>query len=284
MFDMRTRDNPRAGTRAGPRAAGTGGRSPRASGGAAARPEYVAGLAKGLAVIEAFGARHPRLTISEAAGLAGLSRAAARRCLLTLERLGYAEYDGRYFRLAPRALRLGHAYVLATPLPRVVQPVLETLSERTHESASAAILDGTDAVFIARSTTRRSLSAGIGVGTRLPAYCSATGRMLLSNLPDASVKRLFRKLPPVKLTAKTITGSAELLDEVRRTRLQGYAISDEEVELGLRSIAVPVRNALGEMVAAMSLSVQTSRMGRKEMVEQLLPALETSRRILSAML
>jgi len=261
-----------------------GERTPRARPAAQAEREYVAGLEKGLAVIEAFGARHPRLTISEAAGLAGLSRAAARRCLLTLQKLGYAEYDGRYFRLAPRALRLGHAYVMATPLPRVVQPVLETLSERTHESASAAILDGSDAVFIARSTTRRSLSAGIGVGTRLPAYCSATGRMLLSNLPDASVRRLFRKLPPGKLTAKTITGTAELIGEVRKARQQGYAISDEEVELGLRSIAVPVRNALGEMVAAMSLSVQSSRMGRKEMVEQLLPALETSRRILSAML
>ncbi len=280
MFAMRTERK----TPARPERTPGGERTPRARPAAQAEREYVAGLEKGLAVIEAFGARHPRLTISEAAGLAGLSRAAARRCLLTLQKLGYAEYDGRYFRLAPRALRLGHAYVMATPLPRVVQPVLETLSERTHESASAAILDGSDAVFIARSTTRRSLSAGIGVGTRLPAYCSATGRMLLSNLPDASVRRLFRKLPPGKLTAKTITGTAELIGEVRKARQQGYAISDEEVELGLRSIAVPVRNALGEMVAAMSLSVQSSRMGRKEMVEQLLPALETSRRILSAML
>ncbi len=281
---MRTRGKTRGKT-AGKAARKPGGeRPPRARSGTQAEREYVAGLEKGLAVIEAFGARHPRLTISEAAGLAGLSRAAARRCLLTLERLGYADYDGRYFSLAPRALRLGHAYVMATPLPRVAQPILETLSERTHESASVAILDGTDAVFIARSTTRRSLSAGIGVGTRLPAYCSATGRMLLSNLPDASVRRLFRKLPPVKLTAKTITGTADLLEEVRKARLQGYAISDEEVELGLRSIAVPVRNTLGEMVAAMSLSVQASRMGRKEMVEQLLPALETSRRILAAML
>ena len=245
--------------------------------------EYVAGLEKGLAVIEAFGPRHPRLTISEAASLAGLSRATARRCLLTLEKLGYADCDGRYFRLAPRALRLWHAYVMSTPLPRVIQPVLETLSERTHESASAAILDGTDMVFIARSTSRRSLSAGIGVGTRLPAYCTATGRMLLSNLPDAKVKNLFKEAPPRKLTAKTITSAAELLEEVRKTRSQGYAISDEEIELGLRSIAVPVRNAVGDMVAAMSLSVQASRMGRKEMVEQLLPALETGRRILSTM-
>ena len=246
--------------------------------------EYVAGLEKGLAVIEAFGARHPRLTISEAARLAGLSRASARRCLLTLEKLGYAEYDGRYFRLAPRALRLGHAYVMSTPLPRVVQPVLETLSERTRESASVAILDGTDTVFIARSNTRRSLSAGIGVGTRLPAYGTATGRVLLSNLPDAKVRSLLKEMAPRKLTPRTVTDPGGLLEEVRKARSQGYAISDEELELGLRSIAVPIRNAVGDMIAAMSLSVQASRMGRKEMVEQLLPALETGRRMISTML
>jgi len=246
--------------------------------------EYVAGLAKGLAVIEVFGARHPRLTISEAARLAGLSRASARRCLLTLEKLGYAEYDGRYFRLAPRALRLGHAYVMSTPLPRVVQPILETLSERTRESASVAILDDSDIVFIARSTTRRSLSAGIGVGTRLSAYGTATGRVLLSNLTHATVRSLIKEMAPRKLTPKTVTDTAGLLNEIRKARAQGYAISDEELELGLRSIAVPIRNTVGDMVAAMSLSVQASRMGRVEMVEQLLPALETARRMISAML
>lgn len=246
--------------------------------------EYVAGLEKGLAVIEAFGARHPRLTISEAARLAGLSRASARRCLLTLRKLGYAEYDGRYFRLAPRALRLGYAYAMATPLPRVVQPVLETLSERTRESASVAILDASEIVFIARSTTRRSLSAGIGVGTRLSAYGTATGRVLLSNLTDAAVRSLIKQTTPTKLTPKTVTDTPSLLREIRKARAQGYAISDEELELGLRSIAVPIRNSVGDMVAAMSLSVQTSRMGRADMVDQLLPALETARRMISAML
>ncbi|OGA12896.1 MAG: IclR family transcriptional regulator [Betaproteobacteria bacterium RIFCSPLOWO2_02_FULL_63_19] len=252
--------------------------------GSAQTGEYVAGLEKGLAVIEAFGARHPRLTISEAARLAELSRASARRCLLTLQKLGYAEYDGRYFRLTPRALRLGYAYVMSTPLPRVVQPVLETLSERTHESASVAILDAAEIVFIARSTTRRSLSAGIAVGTRLSAYGTATGRVLLSNLTDAALRALIRETAPTKLTPKTVTDTPSLLSEIRNARTQGYAISDEELELGLRSIAVPIRNAVGDMVAAMSLSVQTARMGRAEMVEQLLPALETARRMISAML
>src|SRR5690606_30541264 len=136
--------------------------------------EYVAGLEKGLAIIEAFGIRHGTLTLSEAAEITGHTRASARRSLLTLQRLGYVASEGKYFRLAPRVLRLGHAYVASTPLCRVVQPVLEATSERTHESSSVAVLDGMESVFVARATARRSLSDGLGMGSRLPAYCSAT--------------------------------------------------------------------------------------------------------------
>lgn len=240
--------------------------------------EYVAGLEKGLAVIEAFGAQRPRLTLSEAAELTGLSRASARRCLLTLERLGYASFDGKYFRLAPRVLRLGHAYLSSTSVAKVAQPVLESISERTHESASVAILDGTEAVFIARSTIRRSLSVGVGIGTRIPAYCAATGRVLLAALPDAQVAALLRDSAPRKLTPKTIVDVDKLLRVVQKVRGQGYAISDEEIELGLRSIAVPIRDSSGEVLAAMSLAVRAQRMEAHEMVERLLPALEAGRR------
>jgi len=243
--------------------------------------EYVAGLEKGLAVIEAFGLRHPRLTLSEAAQMTGLTRASARRCLLTLTKLGYASFDGRYFRLAPRALRLGQAFLNSNDVAKVAQPVLESISERTHESASVAILDGAETVFIARATTRMSLSIGVSIGTRLPVHCSATGRVLLAGLSDKEVEALFRRTPPRKLTPKTIVAVDALVAEVRRARAEGYAISDEEIELGLRSIAVPIRNSEGEVLAAMSLSVRTQRMRRDEMVKTLLPALEAGRRALT---
>lgn len=246
--------------------------------------ERIAGLEKGLAIIEAFGAGRPPLTLSEAAQVTGLSRASARRCLRTLEHLGYAEFDGKYFRLAPRVLRLGHAYLTSTPVPKLVQPVLETMSERSGESASVSILDGTDIVFVARSTTRRSLSVGVGVGTRLPAYCAATGRVMLAAGTDAAAREALRAMPLRKLTPKTLTGLGELLDAVRAARTQGYAIGDEEIELGLRVIAVPVVDSAGRTVAAMSLAVQTKRMSREDMVKRLLPVLEGGRRMLATAL
>lgn len=246
--------------------------------------EYVAGLEKGLAIVEAFGAQRPRLTLSEAAKLTGLSRASARRCLRTLERLGYASFDGKYFRLAPRVLRLGHAYLSSTSIAKVAQPVLESISERTHESASVAILDGAEAVFIARSTIRRSLSVGVGIGTRIPAYCAATGRVLLAALSDAAVAASLRDPAPRKLTPKTIVDVDKLLRILQKVRTQGYAISDEEIELGLRSIAVPIRDSSGGVIAAMSLAVRAQRMQADEMVERLLPALEAGRRALASSL
>jgi IclR family pca regulon transcriptional regulator len=246
--------------------------------------EYMLGLEKGLATIEAFGASHPRLTLSEAAALTGVTRASARRCLLTLCALGYAEYDGKYFRLAPRSLRLGNAYLTSAALPKIVQPVLETLAERTHESASVAILDHADVVFIARSTVRRSLSVGVGVGTRIPAYCAATGRVMLADLPDAAVKELLRAAPLRELTPRTITRLPALMQAIAQARSRGYAISDQEIELGVRSIAVPIRDSRGAVVGAMSLAVQASRMSCEEMAERLLPALEGARRTLSTAL
>lgn len=249
-----------------------------------AQREHIAGLEKGLAIIESFGAAHPKLTLSEAAKLTGLSRASARRCLLTLEILGYAQFDGRYFRLAPRVLRLSHAYLSATPLVKVAQPVLESISERTHESASVAILDGTDIVFIARSTSRRSLSAGVAIGTRLPAYSATTGRVLLAAMPDAQAAAVLRASELRKLTPHTLTGHKELMEEIRKVRETGYAVGHEQIELGLCTIAVPIRDGAGNTIAAMSLAARTSRIARDQIVGRMLPALEAGRRAFAGVL
>lgn len=239
--------------------------------------EYVMGLEKGLAIIEAFGIRKSPFTLSEAASITGYSKASTRRCLLTLVNLGYAKLDGRYFCLAPRSLRLGHAYVTSTSLTKMAQPILEIASERTQESASLAVLDSQDAVIVARSTRRRSLSFGLGIGARLPAYCAATGRVLLSAQPRTEVKFILSRMSRPPLTPKTTTDINALMDEIDSVRNAGFAISDEELELGIRSIAVPIRNSSGDVVAAMSLSVVATRMSRDELSEKLLPELEVAR-------
>ena len=246
--------------------------------------EYVMGLEKGLTIIEAFGLHKAPLTLSEAAVITGHSKASVRRCLLTLCKLGYATQSGRQFQLAPRALRLGHAYVASESLTKVAQPILEMTSERTHESASIAVLDAQDAVFVARSTHRRSLSSGLGVGARLPAYCSATGRVLLSALPTPDVEFMLNRMSRPALTPHTITSLPQILAEIESVRSQGYNISDEELEIGLRSIAIPIRNGHGELVAAMSLSVSTTRMTRAQAIDQLLPEMETARRNFATLL
>lgn len=256
---------------------------PPAEAGARAREdkEYVAGLEKGLAILEAFGLRRGAMTLTEAAEITGHTRASARRSLLTLHRLGYVDWDGKYFRMAPRTLRLGHAFVVSSPLCRMVQPVLEATTERTQESSSVAVRDGMDSVFVARAAARRSLSDGLSMGSRLPAYCSATGRILLSDLADSELERALRQLPLRKLTPHTCTDVAEILRRIQHSRACGYAVCDEELELGIRSMAVPLRDQSGRIVAAMSLVAATSRYTRDAMVEQLLPYLEAGRRMVA---
>ncbi|GAA5232930.1 helix-turn-helix domain-containing protein [Verticiella sediminum] len=246
--------------------------------------EYVAGLEKGLAVIEAFGLSGGALTLSEAAEITGHSRASARRSLLTLQRLGYVHAEGKYFRLAPRTLRLGHAYVVSNPLGRLVQPILEATTERTHESSSVAVLDGMEAVFVARATARRSLSNGLGMGSRLPAHSAATGRVLLSELPDDEIERRLRMVPLRKLTPRTLTDPEELSRTIRQVRVDGYAVCNEELELGVRSIAVPLQDHHGRVIAALSLVSAMPRMSTEMIVETLLPHLESARRMLATVL
>jgi IclR family pca regulon transcriptional regulator len=246
--------------------------------------EYVASLEKGLSVIEAFGIMNRPLTLSEAAEITGHSRASARRSLLTLQRLGYVESDGKLFRLAPRVLRLGYAYVTSTATSKIVQPILESISERTHESSSVAVLDGTDVVFLARAATRRSLTNGLGLGSRLPAYCAATGRILLAALPPEDAEERLQRTRRLPLTPHTCTEMPALLSLLEDARRQGYAVSDEELELGVRSIAIPLRDNYGRTIAAMSIVASVHRYTLDAMLERLLPQLESARRMLASML
>ena len=242
--------------------------------------EYIAGLEKGLSVLELFTRDHPQLTPMKVAQLTGLPRATARRCLRTLEKLNYLSFDGKNYALTPRVLRLGHAYFATTQLGKVVQPVLETLAQRTGEAASVAILDGVDAVFIARAIVGSSFNGSIGVGVRVSAYNTATGRVLLASLSPVELDRAFAESPPRKLTPHSITDLAALREILTQVREQGYAICDQEVQLGSRSIAVPIHDSTGVTVAAMSLAVFASHMSREELVDTLLSPLESGRRML----
>lgn len=249
-----------------------------------ARRDFVASLETGLAVIEAFDMRHPRLTLSEVAARTGTTRASARRYLLTLARLGYADYDGKYFSLDLRVLRLGYGLLSSAPLPRKAQPVLDTMTVETGETASVAVLDETAVVFMARSHSQRVFSPVVGVGTRLPAFCLSTGRVLLAQRSDVEVRMLLGHTERTAFTAHTITDVDAIMETVRATRRDGYAISDEEYELGLRSIAIPVPKVNGRPDVAITFSVHAAQVSAAQMREQLLPVLRRGAEALSTLL
>jgi IclR family pca regulon transcriptional regulator len=246
--------------------------------------DFVASLEKGLLVIEAFDANRSKLTLSDVAKITGITRAAARRYLLTLTRLNYAEFDGRYFSLSPRILRLGYAYLSSTSLSARVQPFLERISEETGESSSAAILDGDDIVYIARSATRRIMSIGLGVGSRLPAYCTSLGRAILAYQPEESIEAYLQRVRLEARTPKTVTDKDQFRTVLQDTRAQGYALVNEELEFGLRSIAVPVIQKTGQVSIALNLSAQAGRISTDEMKERFLPSLNGASEALRYML
>ncbi len=235
--------------------------------------DLMGGLAKGLRVIEAFSAEHPRLSISQAAEIAGLDRATTRRCLLTLAELGYAAYDGKYFTVTPKVLRLGTGCLAAMPLPRIVQPVLDTLSEKIGQSTSVSILDDTEIVYVARAAQRRVMSISLMPGSRLPAYCTSMGRVLLAAL-DISARQsaleMSDRRPRTPLTMVHIT---LLMAELAATSERGYALIDQEVEMGLRSIAVPLVNMRGQTVAALNVGLPASAASMDDLVERYLSPL-----------
>lgn len=246
----------------------------------AADRDHMAALEKGLAVIACFDARNPRLAIADVARATELSRAAARRCLLTLTRLGYAAFDGKYFTLTPRVLRLGYAWLSSTALPQLVQPFLERLSEETHESCSASLLDGHEIVYIARSAQRRIMSVGLSVGSRLPGFCSSMGRVLLAARPEEEARALMLTGGLPRHTPHTIVEIERLMAILAAVRLQGYALVDQELELGLVSLAMPLLNARGEVVAAFNLSAQAQRHPAQEMVSLFLPKMRQTQSLL----
>ncbi|MBV8701390.1 IclR family transcriptional regulator domain-containing protein [Bradyrhizobium sp.] len=235
--------------------------------------EFMATLAKGLAVLGAFGRQRPAMTLSEAAAVAELSRAAARRVLRTLSMLGYVEQQGRQFSLSPRILEFGFAYLSTQSWIDRALPLMRELSERLGESCSAAILQGHDIVYVARVPARRIMSAALSVGSRLPALHTALGRVLFGYLDEAEIWRRLKANRIEAYTPQSITDLQALFDRIRADREQGFSIVDEELELGLRALAVPVLDRTGQAVGAINLSTHSTRTTRNEMRERFLPEL-----------
>ncbi|WP_018633656.1 IclR family transcriptional regulator domain-containing protein [Neomegalonema perideroedes] len=240
---------------------------------AIAERDMMGGLAKGLAVIETFSAERPRQSITQAAAASGLDRATARRCLLTLAHHGYADWDGKYFTLTPRVLRLGTACLAAMPLPQIVQPFLDRLSEEIGESSSVSILDGAEIVYVARAAQRRVMSISLTPGSRLPAYCTSMGRVMLAALPEAEAQALLGVAPLPRRTEKTLTEPAEIMAELARIRAEGCAVIDQEIEMGLRSIAVPLLDARRRTVGALNVGLAAARADSQTLRDRFLPAL-----------
>ncbi len=241
---------------------------------------FVQSLERGLAVIRAFDADTPELTLSDVARATGLTRAAARRFLLTLSDLGYVRSDGRLFRLTARVLELGYAYLSALSLPEVAEPHLEALVAEVRESSSLSVLDGDDIVYVARVPTSRIMRVAINVGTRFPAYATSMGRVQLAGLSDGELTAYLGRVDLKRLTAHTLATEAELRGELARIRAQGWALVDQELEEGLRSVAVPIRDRDGTVVAAVNVSAHASR-ATKDVVRKTLlpPLLDTAARI-----
>ncbi|QEE47839.1 helix-turn-helix domain-containing protein [Rhizobium sp. WL3] len=235
--------------------------------------DLMGGFAKGLKVMEAFGPERQRLSITEAAETSGLDRATARRCLLTLAELGYADYDGKFFSLTPKILRIGHAWLSATPLPVLLQPHLDQLSERVGHSASASILDNSEIVYVARASQKRVMSINLMPGSRLPAYSASMGRVLLAALTDAEVELILSASTLKAHTPRTLTDPGMLKAEISRVREQGYAVIDQELEIGLCSIAVPIRNDRGRVVAAVNVGAPAAVLPAAELAAHCLPAM-----------
>jgi IclR family pca regulon transcriptional regulator len=231
--------------------------------------QYVQSLVRGLSVIRAFGADHSNMTLSEIATRTDLTRATARRFLHTLVEIGYVRTNGRTFELTPRVLELGFSYLSALSLPELAQSHLESFSRETGESSSMSILDGDDIVYVARAAVQRIMSVSISVGTRFTAYMTSMGRVMLAatdaSLPDVLERR----------TSRSVATPEELRNELVRVREQDYSMVDEELEVGLRSLAVPIRNSAGVTVAAINVSVASGADSRDEFVSSMLPRLRS---------
>ena len=233
--------------------------------------EFMATLAKGLAVLRAFGEERPTMTLSEAAAAVNLSRATARRILRTLAELGYVAQQGRQFSLAPRVLELGFRFLSTQSWIERAEPLMTGLSEDLGESCSASVLQDTDIVYVAHVPTRRIMAASVTIGTRLPAFHTSMGRVQLGFLPDAEIWRRLRSVQVEAFTPSTIVDIGALFERVKQDRAQGFAIVDEELERGLRSISVPLLTRSGHNFAALNLNAHSHRTTRSELRERFLP-------------
>jgi IclR family transcriptional regulator, pca regulon regulatory protein len=236
-------------------------------------PDFVLSLARGLSVIEAFQECPEGATVGDLAVRTGLSRASVRRLLITLELLGYASHNGPIYRLGSRVLRLGFSFLSSNSLLALAGPILEEVSVALQESSSLSTLDGDEIVYLARSAARRVMSVGLSVGSRLPAWCTSMGRVMLAAVSTDELAAYMDRVELKPLTSKSITDRSALAAELDRVREQGYALVDEELEIGLRSIAVPVRTHSGKVVAAMNTGVHAARVQPLEMLERFLPVL-----------
>lgn len=239
--------------------------------------DFVGSLARGLSVIQAFGQDAPKMTLSEVAERSGLNRAAARRFLLTLCDLGFARTDGRLFELTPKVLSLGYAYLSSMDFWQAAGSYLEDVTRSLDESCSAAILDDTSIVYVARSSApHRIMSVSLQIGSRLPAHATAMGQVLLSGLEDTCLAAYLKESELKRFTRHTLTDGSELTSRIEEVRRQGYALVDQELEEGLRSIAVPVVSTSGEVFAALNTSSHAARVPKSTMLRTHLPILQTA--------
>jgi IclR family pca regulon transcriptional regulator len=246
--------------------------------------DFLEALARGLRVITAFDAEHRQLTLSDVARALDLPRATARRALHTLNELGYCETDGKLFRLTPRILGLAAAYLTSNAVSIVLQPTCERLADLAGESSTAAVLDGADAVMIARALPARQLPVGIGIGYRLPAFCSALGRVLLAARDDPALDRFLAELRTAPQTGHTLLDKGALRAAILAVRAQGFALVDQEAEAGFRSIAVPVRRYDGRVVCALNIGARVERAPLATMLERHLPLLRETAAALATQL
>jgi IclR family pca regulon transcriptional regulator len=238
-----------------------------------AGPEFLEALARGLRVIEAFGRERRQLTLSDAAKAVDLPRASVRRTLSTLVQLGYAETDGRLFRLTPRILTLASSYLQANPLSDILQPTLERASAAVGEACSCAVLDGDDVVMIAHASPNRLVAVSAQIGLRLPAVSSSLGRVLLAALDERALDKYLARIKPAKLTPMTVIDKAEIRKAIVKARADGYSLVDQEVETGFRSISVPLQRLDGKVIAALNIGAHSERVPLDTMRKAFLPKL-----------
>jgi IclR family pca regulon transcriptional regulator len=236
-------------------------------------PSFMTSLARGLAVVQAFSDSRKPQTIANISQKTGIPRAAVRRCLHTLRELGYVDAELNNFSLRPKVLTLGYSYLSSTPLTVSAQPYLNDISRTLNESSSMAVLEDGEVLYVARAATARVMSVALNTGSRLPAYCTSLGRVMLAHLPPAELEQYLARTKLRAMTENTVVNQKRLREILADVRRDGYAINDEELELGLRSIAVPVRGASGQVLAALNVGAQAARVSVRQLEKEFLPVL-----------